>query len=75
VKNTVEQGRPQMTVWNIHIACWISEATDRHSEYVKLIAYPLQQWLQERTSALRYTYIVYLIIIIIIIIIIMFRKD
>jgi hypothetical protein len=50
-----------MTVWHIKIACCITEATDRHSEYVKPIAYPLQQLLQERTSALRYTYTAYLV--------------
>jgi len=29
------------------IACWIPEATNAHSEYVILIAFPLQQGLQE----------------------------
>jgi hypothetical protein len=29
-----------------------------HSAYVTVIAYPLQQWLHESTSLLRYTYIV-----------------
>jgi hypothetical protein len=29
-------------------------ATDTHSEYVTLIAFPLQQWLHERVSVLRY---------------------
>jgi len=31
-------------------------ATDKHSEYVILIAFPRQQWLRERNSVLRYTY-------------------
>jgi len=31
--------------------------TNTHSEYVILIAFPLQQWLHERASMLRYTYI------------------
>ena len=26
-KNVVEWGRPQMTVWHMHIACWIPRAT------------------------------------------------
>jgi len=26
-KNIVEQGRPQMTIWHMHIACWIPKAT------------------------------------------------
>jgi hypothetical protein len=31
------------------------KATNAHSEYVILIAFPLQQWLQERTWMLRYS--------------------
>jgi len=30
-------------------------ATNIHSEYVILIAFPLQQWLHDRTSKLRYS--------------------
>jgi len=30
-------------VWRMRIACWIPKATDTHSEYVILIAFPLQQ--------------------------------
>ena len=29
-KNTVERGRPQMTIWRICIACWIPKATNTH---------------------------------------------
>jgi len=29
----------------------------RHSEYVTLIAFPQLEWLRERASVLRYTYI------------------
>ena len=36
------------------IACLIPKATNKHSEYVILIAYSLQQWLQGRASMLRY---------------------
>jgi len=50
-----------MKIWRMHIACWIPKATTTHSEYVILIALPLQQWLQERTSMLRYTNIACLI--------------
>jgi len=25
-KNNVEPGRPQMTIWRMHIACWIPKA-------------------------------------------------
>jgi hypothetical protein len=40
----------------MRIACWIPKATDTHSEYV-LITFPLQRWLYERASMLRYAYI------------------
>ena len=56
-KNIVEPERPQMTIWRMRIACWIPKATDIHTEYAILIAFPTQQWLHERASLLRYTYI------------------
>jgi len=56
-KNIVERDRPQMTIWCMRIACWITKATDTNSEYVMFIALPLQHWLHERVSKLRYTYI------------------
>ena len=34
----------------LHIACWITKTTDTHSEYVILIAFPLQEWLREWPS-------------------------
>ena len=52
-KNTLEPDRPQMTIWRMRIACWITKAANAHSEYVIIIAFPLQQWLQESTSMLR----------------------
>ena len=33
------------------------KATNTHAQYVILIVLPLQQWLHERPSMLRYTYI------------------
>jgi hypothetical protein len=63
-KNIVESGRPQMTTWRMRILRWIPKATDRNSEYVIPIAFPLQQWFHERTSMLRYTYIACLVIFI-----------
>ena len=51
-----------MTVWRMRIAYWIPNATNTHSEYVILIAFPQQQWLHERASTLRYTYIVCIVI-------------
>jgi hypothetical protein len=62
-KNIVELGRPQMTIRRMLIACWITKATNTHSEYVIFTAFPLQQWLQERGSMLRYTYIACIVIL------------
>ena len=45
-----------MTVRRMRIACWITKVTDTHSEYVILIAFPLQQRLNERASMLGYMY-------------------
>jgi len=56
-ENIVKPGRPRMTVWPMRIACWIPKATNTHSGYVILISFPLQEWLDERASVLRYTYI------------------
>ena len=56
-KNIVEPDRPQMTIWRMRISRCIPKATDTHSEYARLIAFPLYQWLHERTSSLHYTYI------------------
>jgi len=47
-KNIVERGRPQMTVWRMRIAYWLPKDTNTHSEYVIIIAIPLQQWIHER---------------------------
>ena len=55
--NTVERGRPQMTIWLMRIACWIPKATNTHTGCVILIAFPLQQLLHEFASLLRHTYI------------------
>ena len=46
-ENIVEPDWPQMTLWLTCIVCWIPKATNSHSEYVILIAFPLQQWLDE----------------------------
>jgi hypothetical protein len=62
-KYIVELDRPQMNVWCMRFDCWITEATATHSEYVILIAFPLQQCLQERASLLQYTYFTYLLVL------------
>ena len=40
------------------LLCWITKATNTHSEYVVLTASLLQQWLHDRALMLRYMYIV-----------------
>ena len=45
----------------MRFACSITKATDTHSEYVILIAFAWQQWLRERASMLRYTYVACLV--------------
>jgi len=52
-KNIVERARPQMKIWCMRNACWITKATNTLSEYLILNAFPLQQWLREHTSILR----------------------
>jgi hypothetical protein len=42
-------------IWGLRVASWIPKATATHSEYVISNAVPLQQWLRERVSMLRYT--------------------
>ena len=64
-KHFVESDKPQMTIWCMHIACWIPKATNIHSEYVLLMAFPLQQWLFAQISLLRYMYINWLVVILI----------
>ena len=60
-KNIAERGRPQMTIWRMRIACWIPKIINTHSDCVMLLAFPLQQWLHECASTLRYTLIACLV--------------
>ena len=46
-----------MTIWCMRVACWILKAKNTHSQFLILIDFPPQQWLKERGSVLRYTYI------------------
>ena len=59
--NVVESDRLQTTIRRVRIACWIPEAIYTHSEYVIIMAFPLQQWLHKRASMLSYTYIAILV--------------
>jgi hypothetical protein len=62
-KNIVEPGRPHMTILCMRIACWITKSTNTHSQYVIIIAFPLQQWLQERASIWCYKHIACLVVL------------
>jgi len=54
----VELDSPQMTGWRMCcFACWITKATDTHSEYVIPVVFWWQQWLLEHASVLHYMYI------------------
>jgi len=44
-----------------HAHCTLDKATNTLSEYVIFIAFPLQQWLEENASKLRYTHIACLV--------------
>jgi hypothetical protein len=46
-KNMVQPDRPQLTIWGMRFAWWITKATNTHSGYIILTAFPLQQWLHE----------------------------
>jgi len=50
-----------MTIWHLRIICRVPKATSTHSEYIILIAFPLQQWFGEISSMLRYTYMACLV--------------
>ena len=62
MENMVQPDRPHDNIIRrMRLACSITKAPDTHSDYVILLAFPWQQWLRERASMLRYTYIAYLI--------------
>ena len=51
IKNcTGRQATNDNTTRRMRIACWMPKATNTHSKYVILMAFPLRQWLQERAS-------------------------
>jgi hypothetical protein len=49
-KNTVELGRPQMTIWHKHIACWILKVTNTHSDYVIKVKFTLEKAMKAQTG-------------------------
>ena len=56
-KNKVEPNRPQTATRWMGFGWWIPKATNTHSEYVILIAFPQQQWLQNGPQWYVYMYI------------------
>jgi len=54
IKKYYRSRQPQMTIWRMRIACSIPKATNTLSNYVIFITCPLQQWLQERASILKF---------------------
>ena len=50
--NMVVPDKAQMTIWRMHFACWITQATNTELECAIRIACPQQQWLNECTSVL-----------------------
>jgi len=61
-ENVVEPDVPQMTIWRVLIPCWIPKATNTNSQFLILIALPLQQWLHKRASLFRYKHIAFLVL-------------
>jgi hypothetical protein len=53
-----ERGRPEMTMRRMRIASWIPKGYKKTLEMCNSTCFSRQQWLYERVSMLRYTYIV-----------------
>jgi hypothetical protein len=49
-------------IWRMRFSCCLTKATNRHSEYLILIALLLQQWLHECAAVLSYTCIACLVV-------------
>ena len=47
---TAGQATDDNMIWHMHFACWITNVTDTHSQYVTLTAFPWQQWLHKHAS-------------------------
>jgi len=59
-KHTLQPVRPQMTIWLMRFACWITKATNTHSEYVILISFSRKK-MNTRTRLGVITYIACLV--------------
>jgi hypothetical protein len=49
---TARQATDDNIILHMLFAYWITKATDTHSGYAIIIAFPRQQWLRERVSTL-----------------------
>jgi hypothetical protein len=58
---TAGEATGENIIRRMRIACCMHKATNTHSKYIIRTAFPLQQWLHERASMLRYTYIVFIV--------------
>jgi hypothetical protein len=56
----LEPDRLETEMWRMRIACRMLKTTKSNLASVIIIDSLLQQWLQERVSILRHTYIAYL---------------
>ena len=59
---TAGQAADNNVIWHMRFACCITKATDTHSEYVILNAFPRRDWLRERALVIHYTYIASLVL-------------
>jgi hypothetical protein len=60
--NVVQPDRPQNTIRRMRIACWTTNVTVTHSEYVALVGVARQQCLLKRALLLRLYYMAVLFI-------------
>ena len=49
---TVGEATDDTKIRRMRFQCWITKATDTHSEYVRLAAFPRREWLREHSSLL-----------------------
>jgi hypothetical protein len=57
---TIVQATDASIIWRMRFTCCVFKVANTHSQYVILIAFPLQKWLHGRASILRCTYIDFL---------------
>jgi hypothetical protein len=55
-KNIVDPDRPQMTIWRMCFACWITKATNARSEYETLIFHRNSGYANALSATLRLHY-------------------